>query len=254
MAWGTPASWSIWAGVGVIGLKVVVSAAQLPGQAAPVAITWLVTVCFVAVGVLLLRTDVPAVNGWACILVALSTVPGDLNDPYYARGVLSAIGFVLEPAYLVAASALVLRYPRSRLDVRERFLLVALLGASVLMRVGSALTAGDLPDGFYRPDQWTMLPLPSPWHDLVFVRGGRAATALLLGIVAFLLGTRLRRAHGLSRQSQAALVVVGMVCALAAAADQLVWAIGTPEARGLPAALVRNLAVPGHQVGGSAPA
>ena len=52
---------------------------------------------------------------------------------------------------------------------------------------------------------------------------------------------RLRRAHGLSRQSQAPLVVIGMVCALAAAADQLVWAIGTPEVRQLPGALARNL-------------
>ena len=128
MASGASASWTIWAALGVVGLKVVVSAAQLPGQAAPVAITWLVTILFVTVGVLLLRTDVPAVNGWGCILVALSTVPGDLNDPPYARLGLSPAGFVLEAVYLVAASALVLRYPRSRLSTRERWLLIAILG------------------------------------------------------------------------------------------------------------------------------
>lgn len=85
MAWGHPASWSVWAGLGVVGLKVAISAAQLPGQAAAVAITWLVTIMFVTLGVLLVHTDVPAANGWGCILVALSTVPGDLNDPHYAR-------------------------------------------------------------------------------------------------------------------------------------------------------------------------
>src|SRR4051812_13861493 len=94
----------ILAGVGVVGLKVVGSVPQLPGQTAWVAITWLVTVSFVVVGIMLLTTDVPAVNGWNCLLVALSTVPGDLNDPHYTGSALSAVGFVTEPLYLVAAS------------------------------------------------------------------------------------------------------------------------------------------------------
>src|SRR4051812_40052367 len=116
----------ILAGVGVVGLKVAVSAPQLPGQTAWVAITWLVTVSFVVTGLMLLATDAPAVNGWSCLLVALPTVPGDLNDSHYAGSVLSAVGFITEPLYLVAASALVLRYPGARLSSRERVLLVVM--------------------------------------------------------------------------------------------------------------------------------
>jgi signal transduction histidine kinase len=237
----SPSRWVVLAGSAVIGLKVVVSAPQLPGQAAVVAITWLISLSFVVIGLTLLATEVPPANGWGCILVALATVPGDLNDPSYTGSVLSAVGFVLEPLYLLAASALVLRYPKARLNVQERLLLGCLLGVGLISRVAQALTSGPLPDDFFRPRGWSAASVAPVWHDEVFVRAGRSITALLLIVVAVVLAGRLRRAHGLSRQSQAPLVVIGLVCALAAAADQLVWVVGTPAARDLPAALVRNL-------------
>ncbi|MEP6797836.1 MAG: histidine kinase, partial [Lapillicoccus sp.] len=235
------ASWPMAAGVGVVTLKVVASVPQLPGQTAVVAITWLVTVTFVVVGVMLLATDVPPANGWGCILAAASTVPGDLNDPHYAHAGLSVVGFVLEPLYLAAVSALVLRYPRRQLSRAERSLMTVLLASGFISRLLAIVTSGPLPDDSFRPPGWATVPLPTVWHDEVFVRGGRGLQALLLLVVGVLLARRLARAHGLSRQSQIPLVLVGLVCAVAAAADQLVWVSASPALRDLPAALLRNL-------------
>ena len=93
-----------WRACGVVGLKMALPVPpNCPVRAAVVAITWLVTISFVTVGLMLLGTEVPPANGWGCILVALATVPGDLNDPHYAGSALSAVGFVLEPLYLAAA-------------------------------------------------------------------------------------------------------------------------------------------------------
>ena len=228
-------------GIAVIAAKVSASAVQLPGQAAAVAITWLVTAAFVIVGVLLLRTDVPAVNGWACIVVALSTVPGDLNDPAYEGGPLSGLGFILEPTYLAAVAGLVLLYPRAALTRSARRLVLALLVVGLVSRVGAAFTVGGLRDGFYREIPWPTIAATEQVHDLAFVRVGRGITAALLIAVAVILAVRLRRLRGLARQAQAPMAVIGIICSMAAAADQLVWVIATPTAMALPGALVRNM-------------
>ncbi len=238
--WGR-AGWVMLAGAAVVVVKIATSAPQLLGQTAMVAITWLVTIAFVVVGVALLATEVPPANGVACVLVAAATIPGDFNDPYYTGSVLAAIGFVLEPLYLVAAVALVLRYPKERLSAPERRLVIALLTIGVLSRLGTAFTDGQMPDGFYRPTDWSVPSVPAALHDEVFVQVGRASTAVVLVVVAVILARRLGLAKGLSRQSQAPLVVIGLLCAFAAAVDQLIWAAGVPELRSLPAALARNL-------------
>lgn len=224
----------------VVAAKVAASLPQLPGQAAAVAITWLVTGAFVGVGVVLLHTDVPPVNGWACLLVALATVPGDLNDAAYP-GLVTAVGFVLEPTYLAAASALVLVYPTSRLTRPSRSLVTGLLVVGLVSRLGAAVTTGRLRDGFYRAADWPAVQAPAALHDLVFVRIGRGLTAALLLAVAAVLGARLARTRGLARQALAPMAVIGLVCSLAAAVDQLVWVVATPAAMALPGALVRNL-------------
>lgn len=242
MASREPSVRVILAGIGVVGLKILASLPQLAGQTAAVAITWLVTVSFIVIGLMLLATDVPRINGWTCMGVALSTVPGDLNDPHFTGSGLSVLGFVGEPIYLVAASALVLRYPRAALTRREHRLLIAMLVVGLLDRVGTALTRGGLADGFYRPPGWRSLPLDPIWHDAVLVRGGRSVMAALLLATAVVLAARLARARGLARQSQAALILIGALCAFAAAIDQAVWAVNTPTALAIPGALVRNLA------------
>src|SRR5690242_4299745 len=89
MALDIRAGTGVTAGVAVVALKVGTSAPQLAGGAAVVAITWLVTLSFVVIGLMLLLTDVPAVNGRNCVLVAASTIPGDLNDPHWAGSALS---------------------------------------------------------------------------------------------------------------------------------------------------------------------
>ncbi|QIM22774.1 hypothetical protein G7075_19215 [Phycicoccus sp. HDW14] len=228
-------------GAGVIVVaKVAASVPQLHADLAAVAITWLVTVAFVGVGLALLRTDLAPVNGRACLLVAASTVPGDLNSPFVASGPWVTAGYVLEPTYVASAVALVLRYPRSRLSPGEAWTVWTMFGTAVLGRLGAALTDGPASDDFFRPPgqggSW------SPWlHDVLFVLVGRGLTATMLGVVVVLLTLRLRRAHGLSREAQFPLTAIGTICAAAAAVDQLVWAIG-PDKFDVPAALVRNVA------------
>ena len=240
MAAPTRLSLDVMSAGAIIVAKVATSLPQLAGNTAEVTITWLVVLAFVTVGVALLQTDVPPANGWACLLVAASTVPGDLNDTHYTTGPWSwsTVGYVLEPVYVAAAAALVLRYPRARLTPGERVTVWVMLAVSVITRAGAAFTRGLAPDDFHRP-----AGSDAPWapqlHDLVFVRFGRCATAALLLVVAFLLLRRVSRAHGLSRQAQLPMAVVGSVCATAAAADQLVWGIGPfVDVNG---ALVRNV-------------
>ncbi|MEP7370280.1 MAG: histidine kinase [Dermatophilaceae bacterium] len=228
-------------GSAVMALKVAASFVQFFGEPAAVAITWLVTASFVVVGVLLLRTSVPAVNGWACILVAAATIPGDLNSRAWAGSNWSFFGFVGEPVYLAAASALVLRYPQARMSRLARGLVVALFAVVPVGRLGAALTSGLLRDGYYRGQSGFGAVTYPGWHDLFFVRVGRGMTAALLVVVAVLLLARLRRSRGLARQAQAPVAVIGVLCSLAAAVDQMVWVVATPTAMGLPAALVRNL-------------
>ncbi len=233
-------SLAVLAGAAIVILKVVTSAPQLAGQAAGVAITWLVVLAFVVIGLALMATDVPPINGWACLLVAFSIVPGDLNDSHYTDSALSALGFVLEPLYLVAAVALILRYPRARLTPLERLLVWGLLAVGLVSRVVAAVTTGPQPDNFWRPTRWTTVADSALAHDVLAVHAGRGLTVLLLLLVAAVITGRLLLAHGLSRQAQAPFLLVGLVCALATAADQLVWALG-PDVIDVPGALVRNL-------------
>src|SRR5439155_1310913 len=153
--------------------KVVASAPHLGIAAPPVAITWFVVACFVVIGWALLVAGVPPANGWACILVAAATIPGDLNDIHYTSSYLSPVGYLLEPLYLPAAVALVMRYPAPRLTPTVRRLVVALIAVSCGSRALTGLTQGTLPDGFQRPPHWADLPLPAWWHDWVFLRAGR---------------------------------------------------------------------------------
>ena len=50
-------------GVGTVAVKVALSAPRLQSQQAAVAITWLVVVSFVVIGLALLKTDLPPANG-----------------------------------------------------------------------------------------------------------------------------------------------------------------------------------------------
>ena len=167
--------------------------------------------------------------------MALATVPGDLNDPHYATSDLTPLGYVLEPLYLPATVALVLRYPRSRLSDGERWLVGGLVVASSGMRALTVFTAGVVPDDFYRPPSWAVLNVPDWWHDGVFVRGGHAATVLLLLYTGAVLIHRCVTASGLTRQSLAPLAIIGAVCAVAAAVDQAIWMLDLSSLHWVPA-------------------
>ena len=232
--------WVLPVTVGLVALvaKILLSAPLLTSQAALVAITWLVTLSFAAVGLSLLATDVPSANGWACLLMACSTVPGDLNSTSYLSSGWTAVGFVLEPVYLPAGVALALRYPASRLSAPNRLLVWSLAAVTSPVRLVTVLTAGPLPDGYYRPV--TAAAWWSPFlHDAVFVRAGRGAAALLLVGASVALVRRAALARGVSRESVIPLTVIGAVTALAAAVDQGIWAVNA--FREVPADLVRDL-------------
>ena len=229
------------AGLCIVAAKVALSAPRLGGQEAAVAITWLVVGSFVAVGLVLFTTGIPRVNGWACLLVGAATIPGDLNDEYWMASDLSPVGYVLEPLYLPAAVALVLRYPGPRLSRVGRWLVWGLVVSSSGVRLLIMMTAGVIPDGFYRPAQWPSLPLPAWWHDGVFLRGGYITTIVLLLVTAGVLLFRVFGGKGLSRQSLAPLAVIGAICAIAAAVDHSIWVLNLSALRGIPAALVRDL-------------
>jgi signal transduction histidine kinase len=229
--------------VGALALsaKVALSIPRLPDQAPAVAITWLTVISFIVIGLTLMASSLPNISGWACLAVAWATVPGDLNDPHYLDGGLTWIGYVLEPIYLPAALGLVLRYPRSRLTTFQRGIVWSMLVASVGSRIPTALTTGNLPDGFYRPRGFPTIALDPFWHDQVFMRGGRGITVALLLLSGALLTHRAVSAIGLTRQSLAPLAIVTAICAFAASVDQAIWVVADPAFRGIPAALVRDL-------------
>jgi signal transduction histidine kinase len=219
-------------------VKIATSAPRLSTEAPAVAITWLTTLSFVVIGLTLLSSGLPRVNGWACLVVAWAIVPGDLNDPHFAQSGWSPLGFLLEPVYLPAAVALVLRYPRRRLRSRERVVVLLMLAATVVSRAGAMFTAGVVKDGFHRPDGFPTLALDPFWHDVVFVRAGRGATAALLVLTGVILMWRAASSIGLNRQSIAPLAVVTAICSFAAAFDQAYWAQLIPDTN---AALARDL-------------
>lgn len=219
-------------------VKIATSAPRLSTEAPAVAITWLTTLSFVVIGLTLLSSGLPRINGWACLLVAWAIVPGDLNDPHYAAHGLSWLGFLLEPVYLAAAVALVLRYPRERLRSRDRAIVVSMLAVSLVSRAGAMFTSGSVKDGFHRPDGFPTAALDPVWHDVVFVRVGRGATAALLVLTGVVLMWRAASSIGLNRQSIAPLAVVTAICSFAAAFDQAYWARMVPD---LNAALARDL-------------
>ncbi len=225
-------------GTSALVVKIATSAPRLSTEAPAVAITWLTTLSFVVIGLTLLSSGLPRINGWACLLVAWAIVPGDLNDPHFAESGWSSLGFLLEPVYLPAAVALVLRYPRHRLRSRERFVVLLMLGVSIVSRAGAMVTSGSVKDGFHRPDGFPTLALDPFWHDVVFVRIGRGATAALLVLTGVILMWRAASSIGLNRQSIAPLAVVTAICSFAAAFDQAYWARLIPDTN---AALARDL-------------
>lgn len=229
------------AAVTIVVTKVVLSTPRLATDQAAVAITWVVAAAFVGVGLVLLATEIPPANGWACLVVATATIPGDLNDPHFVLTYLTPLGYVLEPLYLPAAVALVLRYPRPRLTGAERLLVGGLVASSSGFRIAIVATSGSLPDNFYRPPAWPSLGLPAWWHDWALLRLGDTTTVLLLVLTAFVLTHRVFTAAGLTRQSLAPLAVIGAICAVAAAIDQAIWALNLSNLRWIPAALVRDL-------------
>lgn len=241
MAAGNLTRSAVIVGLGVIVAKVALSMPRASGDEAAVAITWLAVISFVVIGFALLAGDLPPANGWGCLLVAASTVPGDLNDPFYQDDRFTVLGYVLEPLYLPATVALVLRYPGARLTRVERGIVTAMVVSSSGMRVLTVASSGQSRDGFYRPDNWATLEIPPWWHDVVFQGIGRVVTAALLLLAAFLLLSRLVSAAGLPRRSLAPLAVTGAICAAAAAVDQLIWVINIDGLRAVPAALLRDL-------------
>lgn len=227
-------------GVATVVLKVLVSLPQLGPDLALVAIAWFVVTAFVVVGLALFATGLPTINGWACIAVAAATVPGDLNHPAYPQAVV-IVGFVLEPLYLAAAVALVLRYPADRLLRPYRLLVWGLVVSSVVMRVPLVFTRGTLPSPLHTEVARPRLALDPFWHDWIFLRGSYSFTTVLLAWAGVLLARRAFTSRGVTRQSLTPLAVVGALCATAAGLDQVVWIIGTPSAAWAPVALVRNL-------------
>lgn len=229
------------AGVCALAAKVALSIPQAEGQEAVVAVTWLVVASYVAVGIALLNAGLPRVNGWLCILVALATIPGDLNDSAFATSYLTPVGYILEPLYLPVTAALVLCYPRDRLSDGERRLVVSLAIAAVVTRVLTIFTVGPLPDGFRSPTTWSTIPAP-PWiHDVLSIRVGRFIVMTLLLLACVLIARRPLKASGLARRSLTPLAVIVVLCALAAVADQAMWALDLTSLHWPVPSLARNL-------------
>jgi signal transduction histidine kinase len=226
--------------VGILVVKVTASLPQVGPDVATVAITWLVVGSFVAVGLALLGTDLPPVNGWSCLVVAAATIPGDLNDTHYPAAA-RLIGFALEPCYLAATVALVLRYPSARLSAVGHVTVWGILVSSVLLRMPLGLTVGSLPSPFHRPQDLGTLALRPWWHDWVFLRAPYTVTILFLCVAGVLLVLRVVVPRGITRQSLAPLAGVGTICAVAAAVDHAVWVAGVPGPAWDAVAVVRNL-------------
>ncbi len=227
-------------GVGAVMAKVLLSLPRLAEDTPLVVITWVTVVSFVVVGVVLLVSDLPRANAWACLTVAWAAVPGDLNSPAYAESGLSALGFVLEFGYLAAAVALVLRYPHDRLSLTGRRLVGLLVLTTMAVRLPVLWLSGDLPDGLYRPPGWAGAR-STFWHDVVLVRGAHGAAAILMLAAAVVLVVRAVRSRGLARQAIFPLAVIGAICSTAAAIDQAVWIDAGLVGRAVPAAMVRDL-------------
>ena len=228
-------------GVLIVAAKVVVTLPQVATDLAPVAITWVVVTSFVVVGLALLATkDIPDANGWNCLLVAAATIPGDLNNALFPPA-LAAVGFVLEPTYLAASVALVLRYPEARLSDTGRLITAGLLITSVVWRIPIVFFAGDLPSPFHAAPALPRIDAAPWWFDWVWLRAGYLGTMALLIWTAALLIVRALTSRGLIRTSLAPLAIVGAICALSAITDSLIWVMGIPGPQFQLIALIRNL-------------
>jgi signal transduction histidine kinase len=191
--------------------------------AALVVITWATVAAFLVVGLLLFGTGVPRANAWACLAVAASTVPGDLAEEYYAKWWLTPVGYTLEQLYLPAAVALVIRYPRARLQRTDRALVAFLVLSAVVLRLPQIFTAGQDTGGFVAPAGWPVLVRSDVLHDWVLLRGSLVLTTVGLAVAAVRLLRRAVTARGLERQSILGICAVGTLTALFAALAQLSW-------------------------------
>jgi signal transduction histidine kinase len=225
----------------VITAKVTLSLPRLPAQPALVAITWAAVVSFVAVGLVLFRTAVPAANAWGCLAAAAATIPGDLAERAYQPSGLTPLGYLFEQAYLPATVALALRFPDRRLDRYGRWLVGGLWATAVGLRLVVLATAGPLPTGFHPPAQWRTIPGSAAVHDDA-MRLSLNLTALVLAAAAGLLVHRLRTARGVARESRAPMAVIGSIAAMAAAVEQTVRLSAATSGYSWAPAMVRDLA------------
>lgn len=233
---------ALFIGIAALLVRIALSAPRLTHDPADVIITWIALCSFVGVGVSLFVVGNSPVNGWGCIVVAWSLVPGDLNSPHWQHTGWPVPGYVLEAIYLPAAVALALRYPNERLRPSYRRLVAALAVACVLFRLVVVATPPGLEDNFYNPPWWPRIAGAQWWHDVVGVRIGRGTTAALLVVAACMLLLRAARAAGLARQSILPLAIIGSVTSLAAALDQAAWlGLGLEWAKTVAAAM-RNVA------------
>jgi signal transduction histidine kinase len=231
--WGVPSS-AFALGALTIAVKVSVSAPALSTSAPMVVITWLVTLMFIAIGWMLFRSDLPAINAWACLIVAAGTVPGDFNSSAFSRTYLALLGWTLEYSYLPAAAALVLRYPRLRLGRLERALVTALGITGVCLRVPAILFSGARPDGLHAPFPLARSYVPT-LHDWLLLGGQRVGSALLLVVTAALLVLRIKRSTGARHAAMWSISAVAVAVSLFGAADQLTWVGGLSAESWIPA-------------------
>lgn len=213
-------------GIAALIVKVALSASEVithPTNFAGIIITWIALCSFVGVGVALFVIGDSPVNGWGCIVVAWSLVPGDLNSERWSDSGWSGLGYVLEYGYLPASVALVLRYPHEKLSRGYRRFVLVLFFFSVGIPLLVVATKGRLDDNFYRSQDWPHVEGSAWWHDAIGVQVGRGVTAALLVVAAWLLLRRATQSKGLARQSILPLAAIGGVTSLAAALDQLAW-------------------------------
>ena len=237
---GVPRS-ALACGVLILAAKVTLSLPRLPGQPALVAITWAAVVSFVAVGLVLFRTSVPAANAWGCLAAAAATIPGDLAEHAYGGLWLTPVGYLFEQAYLPVTVALALRFPDRRLSRPARRLIAALWVAAVGVRAVVLVTDGPLPSGFHPPPGWRTVPGSALAHDSA-LRFGLVVTALLLAAAAGSLASRVRLARGVARESRVPIAVIGSIAAMAAAVEQTLRLSAVTSPYSWAPAMVRDLA------------
>jgi signal transduction histidine kinase len=237
---GVPRS-ALACGALVLVAKVTLSLPRLPEQPALVAITWAAVVSFVAVGLVLFRTAVPAANAWGCLAAAAATIPGDLAETAYADRWLTPVGYLFEQAYLPVTVALALRFPDRRLAPAGRRLVAGLWASAVGVRALVLVTDGPLPSGFHPPSGWPMLPASAAVHDTA-MRLGLVVTALLLAAAAGQLASRVRLARGVARESRVPIAVIGSIAAMAAAVEQTLRLSVVTSAYSWAPAMARDLA------------